>query len=41
MVSKEIGEDPDHPELCPRCAGIVKTYYQINHEAVRSFPNRF
>ncbi len=28
MVSKEIGEDPDHPELCPRCAGIVKTYYQ-------------
>ena len=32
MVSKEIGEDPDHPELCPRCAGIVKTYYQSCHE---------
>ncbi|MEC1260787.1 isoleucine--tRNA ligase [Bacillus swezeyi] len=28
MVSKEIGQDADHPELCPRCAGIVKTYYQ-------------
>lgn len=27
MVSKEIGHDPDHPELCPRCAEIVKTYY--------------
>ncbi|MDA1475624.1 isoleucine--tRNA ligase [Bacillus changyiensis] len=27
MVSKEVGQDSDHPDLCPRCAGIVKTYY--------------
>ena len=21
---EHVGEDPDHPELCPRCAGVVK-----------------
>jgi isoleucyl-tRNA synthetase len=27
MVSKEVGQDANHPELCPRCAEIVNTYY--------------
>lgn len=27
MVSKEVGQDVNHPELCPRCADIVNNYY--------------
>lgn len=27
MVSKEVGQDKNHPELCPRCASIVNNYY--------------
>ncbi|MGG3640620.1 isoleucine--tRNA ligase [Bacillus gobiensis] len=27
MVSKEVGQDANHPELCPRCADIVNKYY--------------
>jgi isoleucyl-tRNA synthetase len=27
VVTKEAGQDPDHPTLCPRCARIVKEHY--------------
>ncbi|WP_227395593.1 isoleucine--tRNA ligase [Jeotgalibacillus aurantiacus] len=26
-VSTEVGQDSDHPSLCPRCAGVVKEHY--------------
>jgi isoleucyl-tRNA synthetase len=21
-----VGNDPEHPELCPRCAGVVRSF---------------
>ncbi|ALC91057.1 isoleucine--tRNA ligase [Bacillus sp. FJAT-18017] len=27
VVTPEVGEDPDHPTLCPRCASVVKESY--------------
>ncbi|MBM7586760.1 isoleucyl-tRNA synthetase [Bacillus pakistanensis] len=27
IVSPQVGEDPDHPALCPRCAQVVKENY--------------
>ena len=24
MYNEHVGEDHDHPELCPRCAAVVK-----------------
>ena len=26
--STDVGEDAGHPELCARCANVVRTYYQ-------------
>ncbi|WP_456271608.1 isoleucine--tRNA ligase [Bacillus sp. AK031] len=26
-VSTEVGQDPDHPALCPRCTDVVKKHY--------------
>ena len=27
VVTPDVGEDPDHPTLCPRCANVVKEHY--------------
>jgi isoleucyl-tRNA synthetase len=27
VVTTSVGEDPDHPSLCSRCASVVKEYY--------------
>lgn len=29
MASETVGEDKDYPELCTRCAGVVKEHYTV------------
>ncbi|WHY68643.1 isoleucine--tRNA ligase [Neobacillus sp. SuZ13] len=30
IVTPEVGQDPEHPSLCPRCAEVVKANYTHN-----------
>ncbi len=30
IVTPEVGQDPEHPTLCPRCAEVVKANYTLN-----------
>ncbi|MEH7305927.1 isoleucine--tRNA ligase [Neobacillus drentensis] len=30
IVTSEVGQDPEHPTLCPRCAEVVKANYTHN-----------